>query len=124
MVPVIIFLHRIICNNITLGNDQKIDGVLRDVCFDEDMEKMPEGENTLVGNSGIRLSGGQQARIALGRALLNKNKIIILDDPFSAVDMKTEEKIVENLKNNYKGSLIILISHRLAVFSKLITLYC
>jgi ATP-binding cassette subfamily B multidrug efflux pump len=77
---------------------------------------MPEGENTKVGNGGVRLSGGQQARIALARALLNKSKIIILDDPFSSVDMKTEMAIIENLKNNYRNSIILLISHRLAIF--------
>lgn len=108
-----------IYNNITLGKEQDISSVLKDVCFDADLTAMPNGANTLVGNSGIRLSGGQQARIALARTLLNKNKIIILDDPFSAVDMNTEEKIIENLKNNYKNSLIILISHRLTIFNKI-----
>ncbi|MDD3171519.1 MAG: ABC transporter ATP-binding protein [Bacilli bacterium] len=108
-----------IYNNITLGNEKDITSVLKDVCFDTDLAAMPDWQNTLVGNSGIRLSGGQQARISLARALLNKNKIIIIDDPFSAVDMKTEETIIENLKNNYKHSLIILISHRLTIFSKI-----
>lgn len=108
-----------IYNNITLGSEGDITSVLKDVCFDKDLESMRNGQNTLVGNSGIKLSGGQQARIALARALYNKNKIIILDDPFSAVDMKTEEKIIENLKNNYKDSLIILISHRLAIFNRI-----
>ena len=106
-------------NNITLGSNQDIRAVLKDVCFDTDLEAMPKGQDTLVGNSGIKLSGGQQARIALARTLLNKNKIIILDDPFSAVDMKTEETIIENLKSNYKDSLIIIISHRLAIFNKI-----
>jgi len=108
-----------IYNNISLGRNLDISSVLKDVCFDTDLAAMPLGENTLVGNSGTRLSGGQQARISLARALLNKNKIIVLDDPFSAIDMKTEESIIENLKNNYKDSLIILISHRLTIFSKL-----
>lgn len=108
-----------IYNNITLGSRQDIASVLKNVCFDTDLETMPQGQNTLVGNSGIKLSGGQQARIALARALINKNKIIILDDPFSAVDMKTEEKIIKNLRKNYKDSLIILVSHRLAIFSRI-----
>lgn len=107
-----------IYNNITLGNEMDISSVLSDVCFNTDLESMPDRQNTLVGNSGIRLSGGQQARISLARTLLNKNKIIILDDPFSAVDMKTEEKIIDNLRRNYKSSLIIVISHRLTIFSK------
>ena len=98
---------------------QDITSVLKDVCFDTDLASMPHGENTFVGNSGIRLSGGQQARISLARTLLNKSKIIILDDPFSAVDMKTEKEIIENLKNNYKDSLIILISHRLTIFTEI-----
>lgn len=108
-----------IYNNIALGISEDISEVLKDVCFDYDLENMVCGVDTLVGNNGVRLSGGQQARIALARTLLNKNKIIILDDPFSAVDMKTEEKIIENLRNNYKQSIIIIISHRLSVFKKI-----
>ncbi len=108
-----------IYNNIVMGSNQDITSVLQDVCFDVDLMAMPKGQNTLVGNSGIRLSGGQQARIALARTLLNKSKIIILDDPFSAVDMKTEEMIIDNLRRNYKHSLIILISHRLSIFNRI-----
>lgn len=108
-----------IYNNITMGSSKEISDILKDVCFDTDLDAMQKGQDTLVGNSGIKLSGGQQARIALARALINKNKIIILDDPFSAVDMKTEEKIIENLRSNYKDSLIILISHRLAIFNRI-----
>ena len=108
-----------IYNNITLGTNENITAVLRDVCFDTDMAIMPNGVDTLAGNSGIRLSGGQQARIALARTLLLKSKIIILDDPFSAVDMQTEEKIIHNLKSNYRDCLIFLISHRLAIFSRI-----
>lgn len=108
-----------IYKNITLGNNEDISSVLKDVCFDTDLKMMPEGEDTLVGNSGVKLSGGQQSRIALARTLLNKNKIIILDDPFSAIDMKTEEKTIQNLKENYKDSLIILVSHRLAIFNNI-----
>jgi len=105
-----------IYNNITLGDHQNITSVLKDVCFHTDLSSMPKGEHTLVGNSGTQLSGGQQARISLARTLLRKSKIIILDDPFSAIDMKTEKEIIRKLKNNYKDSLIILISHRLTIF--------
>lgn len=108
-----------IYNNITLGNGKNITDVLKHVCFDDDLKEMLEGQNTFTGNGGIRLSGGQQVRIALARTLLNKNKVIILDDPFSAVDMKTEEKIIENLRSSYKESIIILISHRLTAFNKI-----
>ena len=108
-----------IYNNIVLGDDMDIRDVIRDVRFDDELARMPNGQDTVVGNSGIRLSGGQQARIALARTLLHKNKIIILDDPFSSVDRKTEEEIVANLRVNYPKSLILLISHRLTAFPRM-----
>lgn len=107
-----------IYNNITLGEDGDISAVLHDVCFDEDLKDMPEGIHTMVGSSGVRLSGGQQARIALARALYLHSPVMILDDPFSAVDMKTEEAIIENLRSHYSDCIILLISHRLSIFPK------
>lgn len=108
-----------IYNNITMGDDGDISHVLKMICFDEDLKSMENGIETLVGNGGVRLSGGQQARIALARTLYHKNKILILDDPFSAVDMKTEKNIIDNLRANYGDCLILLISHRLAIFKYL-----
>lgn len=108
-----------IYNNITMGDEGDISHVLKMVCFDEDLKSMENGIETLVGNGGVRLSGGQQARIALARTLYHKNKILILDDPFSAVDMKTEKNIIDNLRANYSDCLILLISHRLAIFKYL-----
>ena len=108
-----------IYNNITMGDDGDISHVLKMVCFDEDLKSMENGIETLVGNGGVRLSGGQQARIALARTFYHKNKILILDDPFSAVDMKTEKNIIDNLRANYGDCLILLISHRLAIFKYL-----
>jgi len=107
-----------IYHNITLGEEGDVSTVLRDVCFDEDLKSMPEGIQTVVGSSGIRLSGGQQTRIALARALYRPSMMMILDDPFSAVDMKTEEAIIENLRNHYPDRIIVLISHRLSVFPR------
>ncbi len=102
--------------NITLGVEGDISAVLRDVCFEEDLLTMPEDIQTLVGSSGIRLSGGQQARIALARALYHHGALLILDDPFSAVDMKTEQLILNNLRLHYTDCVILLVSHRLTVF--------
>ncbi|MEG1190824.1 MAG: ABC transporter ATP-binding protein [Oscillospiraceae bacterium] len=105
-----------IYENISLGEGGDISEVLRQVCFDEDLKTLPRGINTLIGDRGAGLSGGQKARIALARALYRNAELIILDDPFSAVDMKTEQKIIDNLRANYGNSIIILISHRLTVF--------
>lgn len=105
-----------IYENVTLGEGGDISDILKLVCFDEDLKSMPDGENTLVGSGGVRLSGGQRARIALARALYRKSTLVILDDPFSAVDMETESRIIENIRRNFPERIIILISHRLAVF--------
>ncbi len=105
-----------IYSNITLGSCGDITDVLRDVGFDEDLRSMPEGVKTQVGSGGIRLSGGQQSRIALARALYRRTPLMILDDPFSAVDMQTEAAILKNLRRRYADSIILLISHRLALF--------
>ena len=102
--------------NISLGDDGDISQVLNAVCFSEDLAAMPEGINTRVGAGGVRLSGGQRARIALARALYRDSRLLILDDPFSAVDMETEQKIIENLSKMNKNRIILLISHRLAIF--------
>lgn len=103
-------------NNITLGDNGDITPVLNDVCFEEDMKAMSEGENTLVGARGVRLSGGQQARLALARALYHKRPVLVLDDPFAAVDVNTERDITARLRKNYSDCIIILISHRLSCF--------
>ncbi|MGB4588203.1 MAG: ABC transporter ATP-binding protein [Clostridiaceae bacterium] len=107
-----------LAENIMLGREGDISKAIKSAALEVDLKSMPEERNTKVGNMGIRLSGGQQARVALARSLYGENNIIILDDPFSAVDMKTEEEIVKNLKALYKNSLIILISHRISIFKE------
>lgn len=105
-----------IYENITLGEKGDIWEILNLVCFDEDLKSMPEGVNTAIGAGGVRLSGGQRARISLARALYRESKLVILDDPFSAVDMETESRIIESIRDKFPEKIIILISHRLAVF--------
>ncbi|MCQ2552003.1 MAG: ABC transporter ATP-binding protein/permease [Clostridia bacterium] len=92
--------------------------VLQMVAFEDELNELSDGVNTRIGNGGIRLSGGQQARIALARTLYHKQPVLILDDPFSAVDMKTEEEIFNSIREEEKNRIIILISHRLNVFNK------
>ena len=102
--------------NVTLGESGSIEEVLQDVCFGEDLRTMKQGINTIVGPGGVRLSGGQAARISLARALWRHTPLVILDDPFASVDHATEERIIHNLRLHHRSSLIILISHRLAIF--------
>lgn len=107
-----------IYNNITLGDGGDISEILKIVCLDEDLKTMKDGINTLVGNAGVKLSGGQQARVALARTLYRRTPIVIFDDPFSAVDMKTERQIIENLRSYHSEQIILLISHRLSIFTE------
>jgi len=104
--------------NICLGEQRDILPYLKAVCFEKEVTQMSQGADTLVGSSGIRLSGGQQARTALARPLYNAQHILILDDPFSAVDRETEQEIFENLRTLAADKVVILFSHRLSLFSK------
>jgi ATP-binding cassette subfamily B protein len=103
-------------DNVTLGDDGDIRPVLSAVSFDQDLASMSDGISTFVGNGGVRLSGGQQERIALARTLYHKKPLIVLDDPFASVDKKTEEQIVRNIKTYCADSAVLIISHRLAQF--------
>ncbi len=97
-------------------SDNDVREVLEDVSFTKDLSYMDDKYDTLIGNNGVKISGGQGQRVGLARALYNKNNLIILDDPFSASDIYTEEEIINNIKSKYKDSIIILMSHRLRIF--------
>ena len=106
-------------NNVLLGDEADVDTYLKAVCFDEEAESMEEGVDTIVGNSGVRLSGGQAQRLALARTLCHKKLVLILDDPFSALDRKTEEQVFQNLKALAKDSIVLILSHRLYLFPEM-----
>lgn len=108
-----------IAENICLGKQESIVAVLETVCLDQEIAQMPQGAATSVGCGGIRLSGGQQARTSLARTLYNAGPILILDDPFSAVDRRTEQAIFAHLRWLAKDKIVLLISHRLYLFPDL-----
>ena len=105
--------------NIELGRRGDIDAVLKDVCMKTEISQLDQKEDTLTGEAGHRFSGGQQARIALARALYDAAPVLILDDPFASVDQKTEEEIFASLRLHYSDRIILLISHRLAMFPQM-----
>ncbi|WP_458862993.1 ABC transporter ATP-binding protein [Acidaminobacterium chupaoyuni] len=92
------------------------EALLGEAGFGEDLAAMPQGLETPAGGGGAALSGGQQSRIALARTLAGHKNLIILDDPFAAVDAFTEEKILTRLKETCGRSIVVLISHRLRAF--------
>lgn len=102
--------------NIAYDETKDVNPYLEDVSFTKDLETMPEKENTLIGSEGVRLSGGQQERIALARTLYHRKNLMILDDPFASIDVRTEHEIMSRLRLEEKDSIIILFSHRLSYF--------
>jgi ATP-binding cassette subfamily B multidrug efflux pump len=86
----------------------------RDAAILDEVERLPDGLDTVVGERGVQLSGGQKQRVALARALLNDPSVLVLDDPLSAVDAKTERSILEALDRAAQGRTMILITNRTA----------
>ena len=79
----------------------------------------PLGYNTVLGERGVTVSGGQKQRISIARALMKDASILILDDSVSAVDVKTEKAILENLRNIRAGKTTILIAHRISTIEQM-----
>ena len=106
-------------NNVLMGDQGDVETYLQAVCFDGEVKEMEDGTETMVGNGGVRLSGGQAQRLALARTLCHKRPVLILDDPFSALDRKTEEEVFANLRKLAADSIVLLLSHRLYLFPKM-----
>ena len=87
--------------------------------LDGEVRAMEQGLQTVVGSGGVRLSGGQAQRLALARTLAHPRPVLVLDDPFSALDRQTEDEVFARLKACAQDRIVILISHRLYHFPEL-----
>jgi ATP-binding cassette subfamily B protein len=81
-------------------------------------EAMPDGLQTIVGERGVQLSGGQKQRVALARALLAGPRVLLLDDPLSAVDARTEAGILDAIERAAAGRTLLLVTHRVAAAAR------
>ncbi len=107
-----------ILENLKWGNEQATDediyAAARTACADDFIRSFPAGYHTLLGQGGVNVSGGQKQRICIARALLKKPKILIMDDSTSAVDIDTDRKIREGLKNYLQDTTQLIIAQRIS----------
>ncbi len=95
-------------------SQEKVEEAAKLADIHEDILEMPEGYDTETGERGVSLSGGQQQRVSIARAIVKNPELMILDDSLSAVDAKTEEKILESLRNIRDGQTTIIVAHRIS----------
>jgi len=104
--------------NIAFGkpeaSDEEVEAAARHAGIHDEIIEFPDGYETRVGERGIALSGGQKQRVAIARALLLSPKILIFDDPLSAVDAEREAFILASLREFFRGRTSIVIAHRLS----------
>jgi ATP-binding cassette subfamily B protein len=114
-------LSKSIRDNIALGKpDATPDEIAKAVemaAFTQDITQMSEGLGTIVGENGIMLSGGQKQRLAIARALLIDAEILLLDDALSAVDARTESRILHHIRLERAGKTNLITTHRLSAVS-------
>lgn len=94
--------------------DEEIIESTKSAMIAEDIERMEDGINTVVGERGMDLSGGQKQRVVISRAFLQKSNIVIFDDTFSALDNRTEEFLLKNIRELTVGKTCIIISNRIS----------
>ena len=94
-------------------DELKIKELLKFVQLNEVVQNLPNKENTLIGERGIKLSGGQQQRIGIARALYNNPKLLIFDEATNALDVLTENEILNSIDSLDKNFTVLMIAHRL-----------
>ncbi len=117
-VPQDVFLFSdTIKNNIKFGNpaasDQQVNDAAARACIYDEIMLFPDGMETMVGERGVTLSGGQKQRISIARALIKDPNIVIFDDCLSAVDARTEKRILSNLYEYLQDKTAVIITHRI-----------
>lgn len=94
--------------------DEDIEESTKQAMIYDEISSMEEGINTVIGEKGIDLSGGQKQRVVISRAFLNNSNIIIFDDTFSALDNRTEQHVLNNIKELTKNKTCIIVSNRIS----------
>ena len=105
-------------SNIALGNPESsaedVVNASKSACAHDFIMNLPYGYGTPIGEKGSGLSGGQRQRVALARMLLENPNLVVLDEATSALDVDTEKQVVKNLRKEFKGRTLLMITHRLS----------
>ncbi|MFI3150864.1 ABC transporter ATP-binding protein/permease [Streptococcus suis] len=113
-----ILFSKSVGENIALGkldsSPEEIEQSIMTAAFSQDLERMSDGLDTMIGERGVSISGGQKQRISIARAFLRKPDLLILDDSLSAVDARTERQIIENIQKERAGKTNVIVTHRLS----------
>ncbi|OIK06799.1 ABC transporter ATP-binding protein [Bacillus sp. MUM 13] len=109
--------HGTIRDNLLMGRqskDQQLQEICKAVCINDMIENLPEQYDSIIGERGVTISGGERQRLSLARALIKNPEILVLDESTSALDVHTEKAIQENIDLIRNGKTTIIIAHRLS----------
>lgn len=117
-----ILFSKSVKDNIAFGKRNEtlsdIERAIETAAFSEDLKRMPDGLETLIGERGVSISGGQKQRISLARAFIRQPEVLILDDSLSAVDAQTERRIIQNIQKVRANQTTIIVTHRLSAIQQ------
>ncbi len=104
--------------------ENRLADALKSACLSDFVSTLPRGENTIVGERGVRLSGGQRQRIGIARALYSNPEVLVMDEATSSLDNKTEAEVMEAISNLKTSRTLIMVAHRLSTVEDCDRLYC
>jgi ATP-binding cassette, subfamily B, multidrug efflux pump len=109
-------------NNIILGRnapdtEERLREVVRIAQLEPELKAMAKGPEELIGERGLRLSGGQQGRVSIARALFDRPKILLLDDVTASLDAETEQQFIRDVIGYMQGATLVIVSHRLSILA-------
>ena len=104
-------------------DDARVEECLRCAQIWEDVQRMPDGVHTLIGENGTAISGGQRQRIALARALYKDFELLVMDEATAALDMKTEKAVIDSIRQIKEDKTLIMVTHHMSLANECDVIY-